>query len=268
MHVADIRLMSEMEARHWWFAERRSILARELRGLGPPGRALDIGAGGGGNTGVLIKHGWDTQATDYSEASVGILRERGIKAVAADARDLPWEDGTFGVVTAFDVIEHIEEDHRAMAEIFRVLRPGGSVIITVPCDMRLWSAADVAYGHVRRYDRDTITAVVSGAGFVIDQLWSWNVLLRPVVAWSRRRVTGSDLYQPPWPVNACLRAIVVAERYLPLRSRRGVTLVLTAHKPAAAGPGNSGLDETGKQYGTGQPEPTRINLAPAGSAGS
>ncbi|WP_440064051.1 class I SAM-dependent methyltransferase [Streptosporangium sp. OZ121] len=231
MEVTEILRTVEVEDRHWWYRERRAILARELRGLGPPGRALDVGAAGGGNTRVLVGHGWDALVADFSETAVELARERGLRAIHADARDLPLPDADFDLVTAFDVLEHIEEDGRAAGELVRVLRPGGTALITVPCDMALWSAHDVASGHVRRYTREGLNALLTGAGLVVDRLWSWNVLLRPVVALRRRKISGSDVTQTPRLVNAALTAVVVAERYLPVGSLPGVSLVVRAHRP-------------------------------------
>ena len=63
-------------------------------------------------------------------------------------------------MTAFDVLEHIDEDYLVAAEIARVLRPGGTALIAVPCDMALWSAHDEPVGHVRRYSRVGLTEVL------------------------------------------------------------------------------------------------------------
>jgi SAM-dependent methyltransferase len=234
MQTSEIRRLAEFEDRHWWYRERRAVLARELRRLPAPAtgeRALDVGAAAGGNTRVLAARGWRALATDFSEAAVAIARDRGLEALHADARDLPFEPASFGVVTAFDVLEHIEEDDLAAAELTRVLRPGGTALVAVPCDMALWSGHDVAVGHVRRYDRDGLAALLWRAGLVVDRVWSWNVLLRPLVALRRRRSTGSDLEQVAPPVNAALRAIVAAERFLPLGSLPGVSLMVRAHRP-------------------------------------
>jgi SAM-dependent methyltransferase len=228
MNAAELRLLTAVEDRHWWYKERRAMLRRELRRLRPPGRALDIGAAGGGNTRVLRAHGWQALAVDYSEAVVAVARERGIDAMRADARDLPVRSGACDLVTAFDVLEHVDEDYLVTAEIARVLRPGGTALIAVPCDMALWSAHDDDVGHVRRYSRESLTEVVQKSGLVIDRLWSWNVLLRPVVAWRRRSLTGSDLDDIPPLVNGVLTSIIVAERYLPVKSLPGVTLMLRA----------------------------------------
>lgn len=235
MESTEIRKLAALEDTHWWYRERRALLARALRHLAAagqrPGRALDIGAAGGGNTRVLRSHGWRAVAAEYSADGAEVARERGLTAIRADARYLPLTSACVDLVVAFDILEHIEEDHVAAAEIRRVLRPGATVLITVPADMRLWSAHDVAVGHTRRYDRAGIVALMEKAGLDIDELWSWNVLLRPVAAWRRRRSNGSDLDHLPTAVNLALRAVVTVERYLPVKALPGVSLVLRAHRP-------------------------------------
>src|SRR6185436_4716449 len=128
-------------------------------------------------------------------------------------------------------LEHIEEDYLATGEIHRVLVPGGSALIAVPCDMKLWSAHDEAVGHVRRYDRASLVAVIEKAGLVVDDVRSWNVLLRPAIRRYRRNATGSDLRAINPVINLGLRAVVAAERYLPVGSWPGVSLLLRAHRP-------------------------------------
>jgi len=230
MDSAEIRLLTSLEDRHWWYRERRAILERELRRLPGPGLALDIGAAGGGNTRVLKAHGWQAVALEYSDSAVEVARSRGISVIRADARDLPVRSGTCGLVTAFDVLEHIDEDYRAAAEMTRVLQTGGTALIAVPCDMALWSAHDDAVGHVRRYSRPGLASVIEKAGLAIERLWSWNVLLRPAVALRRRSSTGSDLGEVSAPVNGLLTAVVVAERYLPVKSWPGVSLMVRARR--------------------------------------
>lgn len=231
MEAAELRTLAKVEDRHWWYKERRNLLAQQLRRLPAPGLALDIGAAGGGNTRVLRAHGWRPVALEYASTAAQIARERGIDVVRGDARELPMRTGSLDLVTAFDVLEHIEEDYLAAAEITRVLRPGGTALIAVPADMALWSAHDEAVNHVRRYDRDGLTQVITKGGLVVEDVWSWNVLLRPVVKLRRKSSEGSDLDDVNPIINAGLTTIITAERYLPVKSLPGVTLFLRARRP-------------------------------------
>jgi SAM-dependent methyltransferase len=229
--TSEIQKLTALEETHWWYKERRALLDRELRRFAEPGLALDVGAAGGGNTRVMEARGWRAVAADYSVQAVEVAQSRGLCGFRADARELPVRSGFLDLVTAFDVLEHIDEDYLVTAEIARVLKPGGTALIAVPCAMSLWSAHDVAVGHVRRYSQATLAQVIRRAGLDIDSMWSWNVLLRPAVALRRRRTTASDLEAVPPLVNRLLTSIIVAERYLPTKSLPGVTLVVRA-RPA------------------------------------
>ena len=114
------------------------------------------------------------------------------------------------------------------------LRPGGTALISVPADMALWSAHDEAVSHVRRYSRETLTTVLVKGGLVVEDLWSWNVLLRPVVRFRRKSSMGSDLDDVNPLVNTGVMAVIAAERYLPVKSLPGVTLFLRARRPQCA----------------------------------
>ncbi len=234
MDAAEIQATTSVEDAHWWYRERRQIIERELRRLSP-GKAIEIGASGGGNCRVLQKHGWDVLATEYLEAGVEIAKSRGLNAIQADARDLPLPSESFDLLVAFDVLEHVEEDDQVAAEIRRVLRPGGTALVAVPCDMRLWSEHDVLSGHFRRYDRDGLTKVIEGAGLAVESLWSWNVLLRPVVKMRRNGSSKAqnehDLTAVHPVVNAALGAVITMERYLPVKSMSGVSLMMRATRP-------------------------------------
>src|SRR5580692_6606720 len=100
MKPAELQLLTSLEDRHWWYKERRAILARELRRLPAAGQALDIGAAGGGNTRVLQEHGWRALALEYSDSVADVAKARGISAIRADARDLPLKSATCELVPA------------------------------------------------------------------------------------------------------------------------------------------------------------------------
>jgi SAM-dependent methyltransferase len=228
----EVRKLTELEDRHWWYRERRTLLARAIAGL-TPGDALDVGAAGGGNTRVLQAHGWRAAALEYGQEGAQVCAERGIPVMRADATRLPLLPASLDLVVAFDVLEHLEDDKAAATGVFEALRPGGTFLVAVPCDMRLWSEHDVAVGHVRRYTRPELLDLLEGAGFVIDEVRSWMVLLRPAVALRRRSSSGSDLDDPPWWLNRSLHAVVALERWLPLGALPGVSLLVKARVPAA-----------------------------------
>jgi SAM-dependent methyltransferase len=229
----EIRKSAALEQRHWWYAGRRSVVRERVQGI-RPGRGLDVGSGSGGNTQVLADLGWSMTALEHSPAAAELARSRGLEVVRGDATSLPFPDASFDLVMSTDVWEHVEDDEAVAREAFRVCRPGGRLLVAVPAGMDLWSAHDVALGHVRRYERDQLIELVQRTGFRVDDTMGWNVLLRPVAkARRRRRSTGSESeMEEVQPVlNSGLRTAVRVESWLPLKRFRGISLVLRATRP-------------------------------------
>ncbi|WP_374968676.1 class I SAM-dependent methyltransferase [Terrabacter sp. BE26] len=227
MEGTEVRKLAQLEDDHWWYRERRHLLAKAIAGL-TPGHALDIGAAGGGNTRVLREHGWDAVALEYGQDGAQVAHERGLATVRADATRLPFSDAALDLVVAFDLLEHLHDDDTAVAEVRRVLKPTGTYLVAVPADPRLWSSHDEAVDHVRRYTRDGLVDLLRRGGFEVADVRSWNVLLRPVVAMRRRHSSGSDLEDLHPAVNFGLRTVITAERYLPVGNLPGVSLLVTA----------------------------------------
>ena len=227
MEGTEVRKLAALEDAHWWYRERRHLLGRAIRGI-TPGRAMDIGAAGGGNTRVLKAAGWSVAALEYGADGAEVAAERGLAVMRGDATALPVADDSLDLVVAFDVLEHILDHDSAVAEVHRALRADGLFLVAVPADPRLWSEHDVAVDHVRRYTRETLREVLEQGGFELESMASWNVLLRPVVAMRRKSSSGSDLEDLHPVVNFGLRAIVTAERYLPVKAMPGVTLLVAA----------------------------------------
>ena len=230
MEATEVRKLTELEDRHWWYRERRHLLAKAVAGL-EPGRALDVGAAGGGNTRVLQSLGWEAAALEYGPTGAEVCAFRQIPVLRGDATALPLAPDSLDLVVAFDVLEHLDNDKAAAAGVFDALKPGGTFLVAVPADPRLWSAHDDAVGHVRRYTRQTLGDLLRGAGFQIESLESWNVLMRPLVSLRRRSSTGSDLDDPPALLNTALGAVIRLERFLPVSSLPGVTLLVRAKRP-------------------------------------
>lgn len=232
----EIRKSAALENRHWWYASRRTMLRELMRDVAP-GQLLDVGAGSGGNTTEMAGLGWQCTALEHSPAGAQLLTERGLDVVRGDGHRLPFADDTFDLVMATDVWEHLDDDATVAREAFRVTRPGGRLLVTVPAGMDLWSDHDVALGHHRRYGADQLRELARSAGWTVHSVQSWNVLLRPVVRARRAlRRSGSpegcsEMNSVNPLLNAALRSVLAVEQHLPLQTLPGVSLVLRAFKP-------------------------------------
>lgn len=228
----ELRRIARIENDNWWYRERREILSAELLRFSVPGAAVDIGAASGAGSRVLAEHGWHATAIDLSPAAVALARAHGVEAYEGDARYLPLPPSRYDLALALDVLEHIEDDARAVAEVARVLKPGGTALVSVASDMALWSAHDVALGRVRRYTRRALVELVEGAGLVLERVWSRGVLLRPLLRRLRHRTARREDLAPLHPlVNEALRLTAVLERRLPVCGWPGTRLFARARRP-------------------------------------
>jgi SAM-dependent methyltransferase len=199
---------------HWWYRGRRRIVAAELDALKMPAglRLLDAGCGGGQTLDLLSAYG-DALGVDPDVDSIARTRARGHDAVVAALPSLPFEDGTFAAATCLDVLEHIEDDSAALAELRRVVAPGGALLVTVPAYESLWSNHDVANAHVRRYRAGTVRALARQADVRVERVSYFNSLLLPAAAAVRlaerirrepRPGAPSDLDRTPPSLNGVL----------------------------------------------------------------
>jgi SAM-dependent methyltransferase len=93
-----------------------------------------------------------TQFVDISAPAIAKLRGRGAQGVLGNVTSLPFADGSFDLVCAFDIIEHVDDDDAAMSEVSRTAKPGGIILTSVPLHQALWTSFDDFVGHRRRYD--------------------------------------------------------------------------------------------------------------------
>jgi SAM-dependent methyltransferase len=157
--------------------------------VGPGVRVLDMGCGGGRHAFALYKRGADVVALDYSHDDLvevgtmfGAIRVEGqapegarAHAVRGTAYSLPFADGSFDRVIAAEVLEHLPADTDAMAELFRVLKPGGLIAVTVPRwlpEKVCWALSDAYHevegGHVRIYKGSQLRERLEGTGLVYE----------------------------------------------------------------------------------------------------
>ncbi|RPH97908.1 MAG: class I SAM-dependent methyltransferase [Lysobacterales bacterium] len=111
----------------------------------------------------------ETQFVDMSVPALAKLRARGANTVLGLVSSLPFPDGTFDLVCAFDIIEHVDDDDDALAELSRVAAPRARLLLSVPLHASRWSAFDNFVGHRRRYQPEQLLAKLAGHGFSVNQ---------------------------------------------------------------------------------------------------
>ncbi|MEN6627207.1 MAG: methyltransferase domain-containing protein [Candidatus Sumerlaeia bacterium] len=215
MEPCEYQTMFELEDRHWWFQSRlmmtENLLRREILPHfgGRKPRILDLGCG----TGMFLKRRQaegDAIGTDIAPEALAFCRGRGLaQLIRADAVSIPLADASVDIVTAFDLIEHVADDHALIAEVRRVLKPGGFLMATVPAHPLLWSTHDVSLHHKRRYTMHEFRALFH-QGWQKVRLTPCFSLILPIAAAVRlsrnlrhaRRPPHSDaIVVPEWLNN-------------------------------------------------------------------
>jgi len=215
---------------YWWYVARADLLEAALRShVEGAGSALDLGSADGPSAAWFRESAQRTVSLDIDPRGLGS------DGVCGSALALPFEDGSFDAVSAFDVIEHCEPEATALAEVRRVLRPGGRFVLSVPAYTWAWTDFDVANGHHRRYTRGRAVAALERAGFTVDRatygfatVFPMFVVERLARKASRRRADGPadivSLPRLPRSLNSMLLAMsrvdraVLARRDLPFGS--------------------------------------------------
>ena len=204
-------IMYEVEESHWWFVGRRRIIESFVRkicahlAVERPA-ILDVGCGTGANLEMLTQFG-ETYGIDISEDALEFCRARGLERVQLGAaEDLPYEDEKFDLVTALDVVEHLDDDVAGLKEMHRVLKPDGRLLIFVPAFMFLWGVQDDLGHHRRRYKLEDLRRAVSDAGFAVERATYANISFFAPILLGRTlmRVTG---YKPASENNINISAL-------------------------------------------------------------
>jgi 2-polyprenyl-3-methyl-5-hydroxy-6-metoxy-1,4-benzoquinol methylase len=221
---------------------------------GRSGRALDLGCGSGRLVAELARAGFEVDGVDVEarviELGRRILARRGLNArlFAGDAYDpaLPIAAGGYDVVVCTEVLEHVGPWRELLARAGELLRPGGTLVVSVPRDPRQFSVLDSYAGHLRRF-RDAellaefyggytdITARWLGFPSMRGVVWAYTTLLRLA------RRSHASQSQALWRAPSPARRLAVALFYTTLkfdnlfsRVPLGTTLVVRATKRAEA----------------------------------
>jgi SAM-dependent methyltransferase len=243
----ELARMHELEDTYWWFVARRSlVLSLFRRFVTSRSRPLivDIGCGTGATVSAL-SHLGRVVGLDASRLALKFCRQAGARElIRGDATKLPLASQCADVVTMLDVLEHLDDDGAAMAEVARILRPGGRAVFTVPAFPGFWSEHDEAIGHKMRYMRAPLRKLALGAGLEVVKLsYVITALFLPIylfrlaqraVRIARPEGPRATLIVLPGIVNRLITAVLWLESRVMLKTDLpfGVSLVMLAGKNA------------------------------------
>ena len=235
-------IMNDVEDKHWWFVGRRAILESFMRSIvekitveNP--KILDVGCGTGANLEMLANFG-ESEGVDVSDDALEFCRLKNLKATKGLAEKLPFADESFDVVTALDVVEHLDDDIAGLKEMHRVLKKDGKTLIFVPAFMWLWGVQDDISNHRIRYTKKQIVERLQKAGFEIERATyaNWTFFAPILAGRTIMKITGikpeSENNVNVSALNGIFGKIFSAERFwlrkfdFPL----GVSIVITARK--------------------------------------
>lgn len=241
--ASHYRTLFELESGHFWFEARNRLIAWAIARYLPGARSFcEVGCGTGYVLAAVREAlpGAELWASEVFAEGLAFAAQRapGARLMQMDACDIPYVE-EFDAIGAFDVLEHIARDRDALAQMMRALRPGGRLVLTVPQHRWLWSAADDAARHVRRYSAAGLRQKLAEAGLRIECMTSFVSLLLPAMALSR--LGGARVQRDPYAelrigavANRVLSWVMAAERALiraGVRFPAGGSLLAVASKP-------------------------------------
>lgn len=170
---------------NFWFKAKNDlidVLIKKACGNRRQLKILNIGAGTGDDLELLNKYG-KNYVIDIDKNALSVIDNKLCEEKkVANACDLPYDNNFFDVVVSFDVFEHINDDKKAVGEVYRVLKENGVLIFTVPAFQFLFSSHDKALHHQRRYNKKNIKKLLYQFNF---KIFFWNSLLFLPIAMMR-----------------------------------------------------------------------------------
>jgi SAM-dependent methyltransferase len=172
----------DVEDSSFWFRHRNACILEAVRQYPPAGPFFDIGGGNGFVAKAMQDAGLEVVLVEPGTAGTVNARRRGIqhvvRATLADAGFIP---ESFHAIGLFDVVEHMEDDRRFLETTRAYLSSRGRIYLTVPAYQALWSEADVAAGHYRRYTRRPLRELLERVGLEVEFATGFFQFLPPAI---------------------------------------------------------------------------------------
>ncbi len=243
MEIREYKNIFNFEGSHYYYVSTHKFIFKLIQNFFPKNRTLRILDAGCG-TGLLIKkmekYG-QVWGVDISSQALRYCHKRGIKNVKlGSVTKLPLKNNFFDLVVCLDVLYHkkVQDDRKALFEFYRVLKPGGILILKLPAFNFLMGRHDKLVHTRHRYTTKEIENKLINQGFEIEKSTYAFIIFLPIIFIKRllerflSAKPSSDIWKPPVLINNLLTKIMDTETTLLLKHNipLGVTLFTIAKK--------------------------------------
>lgn len=243
------KILYEIEDKHFWFAGRKKLIKEVIEKFIKNKNKLsflEIGCGNGILLSMFEKLGFSVTGLDINREGLKFARKRTNATLICASLSKFHPKGKYGAIGLFDVLEHIEDDKSFLEKCKSLLRAKGTIFITVPANMILWSKMDEVSGHKRRYTKKDLNILLQRTGYRVEFINYFNyILFIPLILFRKfhdiklkiRKSSGQsllvdELRVPPLIINAILKWICFLEAQLVMIATIpfGASLVAVAKK--------------------------------------
>jgi len=223
MSANELENMYIQEKDHWWFIAKGWFMKNLLKSRPAPKRILDAGCGTGHNALSLKSKSFYVGCDVVSEALQFCQQNQLGNLTQGNLTQLGFKNESFDLILCLDVIEHVDNDRKALLELKRLLAPDGIIALGVPAWRRLYGPHDVALSHMRRYNPRDLKTLIADCGLKYEKMSFWYVIpfLPVYIIRSFRKhfkpseSLQSDTHKPPSKfVNAVMLRLLRLEAWL------------------------------------------------------
>ncbi len=189
-----------LERHNWWFTVRSKILAERIKASCQSPKdlhILNVGVATGATSEMLGQFG-EVMSVEYDRECYEFTKSiLSTPIINGSILELPFANNSYDLVCAFDVIEHVKDDAKAVAEMVRVCKPNGWIVVTVPTFMSLWGQHDVINHHYKRYVMPELVQLFNTHhGKILYQSYFNSLLFPPIYAFRNlMRVLPKNLFR-------------------------------------------------------------------------